>query len=210
MNTLTHHHHHPPPLFLHLFLFHFHNHRGHCLADEMGISNPLPLLSSSLTLPPHLPLSLSLSLSLKSGLGLFGSPRHSPLLFSVNFSIPPSPSSFYNPVPTFLLHFKPQLDTKPVPIDNNNNTHNNGEIEKGFVGDGSSSAAWRELKLEPFGGIERGSNNHVGNSDDVGNRFFPERLLVVNNKEKCGLLPGAAVMARTVLPVTKGLTLSLR
>ncbi|KAK7252726.1 hypothetical protein RIF29_36894 [Crotalaria pallida] len=182
--------------------------------------------SFKLSYSPTSPSSFPFSLSLKSGLGLFGSPRHSPLLFSVNFSLPPSSSSSYNPVPTFFLHFKPQLghfslkktvfsdpntqhsppDTKPVPIDN---TKTNGEIGKGFVGDGSSSA-WSELKLEPFGGRERNSITHVGNSDDGGNGFIPERSLVVNNKEKCGLSPGAAVMARTVLPVTKGLTLSLR
>ncbi|KAE9606846.1 hypothetical protein Lal_00026069 [Lupinus albus] len=163
--------------------------------------------------------SLPFSLSLKSGLGLFGSPRHSPLLFSVNFSFS---LSSYNPVPTFFLHFKPQFghfslnktvlsnpnifpDLKSFPIDNNNN----GGIGNGFVADGSSSV-WRELKLEPFGGRDRNSNTHEVNFDDGGDGSVPERSLIGINKEKCGLSPGVAVMARTYMPVTKGLMLNLR
>ncbi|OIV94659.1 hypothetical protein TanjilG_25885 [Lupinus angustifolius] len=176
--------------------------------------------SFKLSYSPTSTSSLPFSLSLKSGLGLFGSPRQSPLLFSVNFSL--SPSS-YNPVPTFSLHFKPQFghfslnktvlsnpdtlpDPKSFPIDNNNN---NGEIGNGFVADGSSSV-WRELKLEPFVGRDRNSNTHEVNSDDGGNGSIPERSLVGINKEKCGLSPGVAVMARTHMPVTKGFMLNLR
>ncbi|KAL2348251.1 hypothetical protein Fmac_002251 [Flemingia macrophylla] len=46
--------------------------------------------------------SLPFSLSLKSGLGLLGSPAHSPLVFSASFS----GSSLS---PSFFLHFKPQF-----------------------------------------------------------------------------------------------------
>ncbi|CAL0331738.1 unnamed protein product [Lupinus luteus] len=174
--------------------------------------------SFKLSYSPTSTSSLPLSLSLKSGLGLFGSPRQSPLLFSVNFSFS---LSSYNPVPTFFLHFKPQFGNfslnktvlsdpnilpgpKSFPIDNNN-----GEIGNGFVADGSSSV-WRELKLEPFGSRDRNSNTHEVNSDDGGNGFVPERSLVGINKEKCGLSSGVAVMARTYMPVTKGFMLNLR
>ncbi|KAJ6327178.1 hypothetical protein OIU78_014127 [Salix suchowensis] len=48
-----------------------------------------------------------ISLSLKSGLGLFGSPHNSPLVFSANFSLSNSSSNLI--LPSFSLQFKPQF-----------------------------------------------------------------------------------------------------
>lgn len=50
---------------------------------------------------------LPLTLTLKSGTGLFGSPKNSPLNISAQFSF--NPSNLNNPNPTFCLYFKPQL-----------------------------------------------------------------------------------------------------
>ena len=79
------------------------------------------------------------------------------------------------------------------------------------MSDGSSSG-WQELKLEPFGGRD---NTHVDNRDVhfpsvAGTVFVPESSLVEKSDEKRGVFPGVAVMARTVMPVTKGLLLNLR
>lgn len=67
------------------------------------------------------------------------------------------------------------------------------------VPDGSSSG-WQNLKLEPFS-----ERNHNNNNDVVS-----DRSLVGKNNPKCGLSPGVAVMARTVVPVTRGLFLNFR
>ncbi|OWM64106.1 uncharacterized protein LOC116206664 [Punica granatum] len=57
--------------------------------------------------PNAAPLSASpFSVTLKSGLGLFGSPKESPLTFSAHFSLSPS---LNHPTPIFSLHFKPRI-----------------------------------------------------------------------------------------------------
>ena len=152
--------------------------------------------------------SLPFSLSLKSGLGLFGSPHHSPLVFSANFSLS-SLSSSTPLLPFFSLHFKPQFGHfslhKTVLSDSNTNNAKSvansnplsvsPQIEKGFVpATNGSSSGWQNLNLEPFGY----NNNNV----DVG----PDG----KNSEKCGLSPCVGVMARTVMPVTQGLLLNFR
>nr|KYP67037.1 hypothetical protein KK1_013357 [Cajanus cajan] len=91
--------------------------------------------------------SLPFSLSLKSGLGLLGSPAHSPLVFSANFSLSPS----HSPLPSFFLHFKPQLGHfslhKTVFSENNAQPLSHPPAPE-IVTDGSSSG-WHNLKLEP-------------------------------------------------------------
>ncbi|KAI9089375.1 hypothetical protein K1719_029654 [Acacia pycnantha] len=174
--------------------------------------------------------SLPLSLSLKSGLGISGSPRHSPLVFSARFSLSPS----YVPVPTFFLHLKPQFghfslvktvfsdpiadqisrsasdcrEPSVVPYPNRSEIGGNGS------GDGNSWSGWKELKLEPCGGKDEGTNfTHVNNSEGQSNRTSgsaSERSLVVRNDKRSGVSSGMAVMARTAIPVTKGLSLNLR
>ncbi|XP_061343955.1 uncharacterized protein LOC133289935 [Gastrolobium bilobum] len=143
--------------------------------------------------------SLPFSLSLKSGLGIFGSARNSPLVFSATFPLSQTPH------PSFFLHFKPHLGhfslNKTVFSDPNTDhlsvsaspSPDYTEIRKGFdgVADDGSSSGWQELKLEP-----------CGDSD--------HNYMVGKNDAKCGLSPSVAVMARTVMPVTKGVFLNLR
>ncbi|XP_004511774.1 uncharacterized protein [Cicer arietinum] len=153
--------------------------------------------------------SLPFSLNLKSGLGFFGSPRHSPLVFSANFQLSNLSSSTPLLLPSFFLHFKPQFGHfslhKTVFSDSDSNTiplSVSPPIEKGFVplNDGSCSG-WQNLNLEPFGHKEdNGSNNN--NNVFVG--------IDSKNSPKCGLSPSFGVMARTVMPVTQGLLLNFR
>ncbi|KAF7828537.1 chloroplast 40 kDa outer membrane envelope protein [Senna tora] len=147
--------------------------------------------------------SIPFSLSLKSGLGISGSPRHSPLVFSARFSLSPS----YTPLPSFFLHFKPQFGhfslNKTVFSDSNSHQISAVPIpslQKGeFEAAGDSSSAWQELKLEPCGGgKDEGKNTNTNTS------------LVVKSNGRDGVSSGIAIMARTVMPVTKGLSLNLR
>lgn len=151
--------------------------------------------------------SFPFSLSLKSGLGLFGSPNHSPLVFSANFSLS-SLSSSTPLLPSFSLHFKPQFGHfslhKTVLSDssNTNPLSVSPQIEKGFVPETNGSCSgWQNLNLEPFG---HNNNNNVGVGVGVG--VGPDG----KNNEKCGLSPCVGVMARTVMPVTQGLLLNFR
>ncbi|KAI4327247.1 hypothetical protein L6164_019731 [Bauhinia variegata] len=122
-------------------------------------------LSFKLSFSPNASSADPCSLSLKSGLGEFGSPHNSPLIFSVNFSLSPTNT----PVPTFFLHFKPQFGhfslNKTVFSDpeadltsgcpSNGRVHSdtfslsNNDIGNGFVG-GDLSSVWQELRLEPL------------------------------------------------------------
>ncbi|CAK8539559.1 unnamed protein product [Lathyrus sativus] len=166
--------------------------------------------------------SLPFSLSLKSGLGLSGSPRDSPLVFSANLSLSTPSSSIPLLLPSFFLHFKPQFGHfslhKTVFSDSNHNPNTitktisdsnplsvSPQIEKGFVPvqDGCSSG-WQNLNLEPFG--HRDDNNNNSNNVVVGVGVVPDG----KNSEKCGLSPSVAVMARTILPVAQGLLLKFR
>ncbi|KAI5439571.1 uncharacterized protein LOC127120541 [Lathyrus oleraceus] len=169
--------------------------------------------------------SLPFSLSLKSGLGLSGSPRHSPLVFSANLSLSTPSSTIPLLLPSFSLHFKPQFghfslhktvfsDSNPNPNPNTNNITKtisdsnplsvSPQFEKGFlpVQDGCSSG-WQNLNLEPFGHRDDNNNN---NNVVVGVGVVPDG----KNSEKHGLSPSVAVMARTILPVTQGLLLKFR
>ncbi|XP_027362191.1 uncharacterized protein LOC113869885 [Abrus precatorius] len=150
--------------------------------------------------------SLPFSLSLKSGLGILGSPRHSPLVFSANFSLSPT----HPPFPSFFLHFKPQFGHFSLnkTVFSDPNTHplsvslppppSSPEIEKRFVPDGASSA-WQDLKLEPRGARDKSDHDCMDNCD-VGKK----------NDAKYGGVVGVRVMARTVMPVTKGFFLNFR
>ncbi|XP_058778130.1 uncharacterized protein LOC131652315 [Vicia villosa] len=167
--------------------------------------------------------SLPFSLSLKSGLGLSGSPRNSPLVFSANLSLSTPSSSVPLLLPSFSLHFKPQFGHfslhKTVLSDTNLNPNPNTntktvsddnplsvspQIEKGFVPfqDGCSSG-WQNLNLEPFGHRD---DNNSNNNNNVVVGVVPDG----KNSENCGISPSIAVMARTILPVTQGLLLKFR
>ncbi|KAK7307731.1 hypothetical protein VNO77_41051 [Canavalia gladiata] len=140
--------------------------------------------------------SLPFSLSLKSGLGLLGSPRHSPLVFSANFSLSPT----HPPLPSFFLHFKPQFGhfslnktvfSEPLSLPPPTSV-DNSEIGNVFLPDVSSSG-WQDLKLEPSGGRDQFDPNCMHTCGDV----------VKKNDSRYGLSPAVGVMARTVIPVTK-------
>ncbi|TKY70729.1 hypothetical protein E2542_SST07021 [Spatholobus suberectus] len=143
--------------------------------------------------------SLPFSLSLKSGLGLLGSPTHSPLVFSANFSL----SSSHSPLPSFFLHFKPQLGhfSLQQTVFSDPNTHPlslppTPTPSPEIVTDDGSSTGWQNLKLEPCGNRDQSDHNYLENSK--------------NDDAKHGLSPGFRVMTRTVLPVTRGFFLNLR
>ncbi|KAF3449479.1 hypothetical protein FNV43_RR10207 [Rhamnella rubrinervis] len=202
-------------------------------------SSPSPHLSFSLSsnfpFGPSVKLSYSptstsstpFSVSLKSGLGVFGSPNQSPLVFSAHFF--PSPTN-----PTFSLHFKPQFGNfslKKTTFSNPGNdrvsgshsnsgvhldsgSHSNRELGDGFVPEGSSSV-WQELNLEPCGSGKDGFLNsdfmeksgvHLNSAIESD----PERPYGWKNGGKDGVLSGIAVMARTVLPVTKRVVVNMR
>ncbi|MED6167711.1 hypothetical protein PIB30_005336 [Stylosanthes scabra] len=181
-------------------------------------SGPSLKLSYSPTAISTATASLPFSLSLKSGLGLKGCPRHSPLVFSASFTLSPS----YAPLPSFFLHLKPQFGhfslsktvfSDPVPP---------AEPTKPYSATASpdrntASSGWQEMKLEPFGGRDNNNNNNsnTNNSNDSpGTVFVPESSLLEKNDnrngERRGVSAGVAVMARTAVPVTKGVLLNLR
>ncbi|KAL9422665.1 hypothetical protein AB3S75_034861 [Citrus x aurantiifolia] len=166
------------------------------------------------------------SFSLKSGLGLFGSPQDSPLIFSAHF-----PLSYTNPTnftPTFLLHFKPQFgnfslhkttsSSNPNPANSGPHFNSGSHLQSGSPSNtefanrsiSDESSGWQDLKLEPRNG--NGSFfNGVDSicSDGIG--FFRDRTsLLKDDDKKGGFLGGIAVKARTVLPVTKRVMMNLR
>ncbi|KAK8481481.1 hypothetical protein V6N13_097650 [Hibiscus sabdariffa] len=145
--------------------------------------------------------------SLKSGLGLFGSPKDSPLVFSAQFSI-----SSVHPgtiIPAFSLHFKPQFgnfsfykatSSKPNlrsysrphhPVSAQSVSPSNSDF-----GTPDSASVWQDVKLEPRDGAD----------DGIG----MERSLVRKDGKKAWIFCGVAVRARTVFPVTKKAVVKLR
>ncbi|CAK7356187.1 unnamed protein product [Dovyalis caffra] len=175
------------------------------------------------------------SLALKSGLGLFGSPHNSPLVFSAHFSF--SNSSPNVIVPTFSLQFKPQFGNFSLykrtatpssnldydPPNCGSHTTNGPRLESGspskselgtwFASDGSSG--WQELKLEASDdkGKEGFANSNYVDGvyvDNNGIGFLPERQLVWNDGKRKGFSSGVGVKAKTVLPLTKRVVMNLR
>ncbi|KAK7309098.1 hypothetical protein RJT34_05573 [Clitoria ternatea] len=145
--------------------------------------------------------SLPFSLSLKSGLGVLGSPRHSPLVFSATFSL----SNSLSPLPSFFLHFKPQSGNFSLnkTVFSDPNTHHDPtpppslDIGKGFLPEGSS-LCWQDLKLEPCGATTtEQTTDH--------NCSVPEK-----KRNKYGVSNGVGVMAKSVMPVMKGFFLNFR
>lgn len=158
---------------------------------------------------------------------MFGSPCTSPLVFSAKFSL----SSSNVLVPTFSLHFKPQFghfsihnsvfsnhssDLSSGYLSNdrvNPNsvlTHSDarGEFTNGFASEGSS--VWQEVKLEPFcGKDELNSPKWKGNAENRSNVVSDDSFVLKSN-QKNGFLSGFAVMARTIVPVSKRALLKLR
>lgn len=88
----------------------------------------------------------------------------------------------------------------------------NGKLGSGFVSEELS--VWQELKLEPcsrkdgFTNPESLKNCGVDLNSGIG--LVSERQLALKDSGKDGILHGVAVMARTVFPVTKRLTVNMR
>ncbi|KAK3183079.1 hypothetical protein Dsin_030365 [Dipteronia sinensis] len=173
------------------------------------------------------------SLSLKSGLGLFGSPHDSPLIFSAHFSLSPTNPS---PVtPSFFLHFKPQFgnfslhkttsSSNPSPRISGSHSvsaahlqsgsSSNSEFANGSVS--TEASAWQDLKLEPcnasandngFVNFNPSFYNGVDSSNGIG--FVKDKAMVWRDGKKGGFLTGISIKANTVLPVTKGVMVNLR
>ncbi|XP_038903576.1 uncharacterized protein LOC120090129 [Benincasa hispida] len=158
------------------------------------------------------------TLSLKSGLGLFGSPEDSPLVFSSQFSL-----SLSKPfVPTFSLLFKPQFGHFCLKKSTVSGVHDqfsviqpndgvrldsgsglNSKFGSGFAVD--ESMGWQELKLESSGG-GHGSQEEFGVHSDGGIR----RHLAETKSIRDSVFSGVAVMARTAIPVTKRVAVNFR
>lgn len=174
-----------------------------------------PSASSAITIP--------FSLSLKSGLGLFGSPKDSPLIFSAHFSL-----SSVNPgtiIPTFALHFKPQFgnfslykatsskpslepDSRPHHVSGQSASPSNSEF-----GSPDSASVWQDVKLEPRNASDDGLDTlkfGYGNGLYSTDGFGMERSLVRKDDNKAGIFGGIAVRARTMFPVTKRAVVKLR
>lgn len=158
------------------------------------------------------------TLSLKSGLGLFGSPDDSPLVFSSQFSL-----SLAKPfVPSFSLLLKPQFgnfclrkSTVSSPNDQfsafqpsdgvrlDPGSASDPKFGSGFAVD--ESMGWQELKLETSSG--HGSQEEFG-VQSTGGIF--QRHLDETKSIRDGVFSGVAVMARTAIPVTKRVAVNFR
>ncbi|KAI5655872.1 hypothetical protein M9H77_33059 [Catharanthus roseus] len=120
------------------------------------------------------------TLTFKSGIGVFGSPKDSPLIISANFSF--SPYNL-NSSPTFSLLLKPQLGSfslrKSTVSDPNSGAKANGETANsfGFV------PLERPMSLKDFS---------------------------LDTKGKDSILKGISVMARTEMPVAKRISMNFR
>ncbi|XWS49224.1 hypothetical protein CRYUN_Cryun13aG0145500 [Craigia yunnanensis] len=197
-----------------------------CLSKNFPSGPSLKLSYAPSTSPTT---TIPFSLSLKSGLGLFGSPKDSSLIFSAQFSL-----SSTNPgtvTPTFSLHFKPQFGNfsflKATSSNPNvvadfgshsisgtqfqSGSSSHSEFGNGFAPDGSS--VWQEVTLEPRNGGDDGlesSKLGYGKGLYSNDEFGMERSLVRKDDKKGGIFGGIAVRARTLFPVTKKAVVNLR
>ncbi|GLT91190.1 hypothetical protein SLE2022_090900 [Rubroshorea leprosula] len=194
--------------------------------NDESCQNPSFGISTNFPSGPCLKLSYShsstasgpFSLCLKSGLGLLGSPHNSPLIFCAQFSLLSSNRSSLNP--TFSLHFKPQFgnfsirkatSSKPgTDPDTGSETHvqsrSRSSSEFGHEFDREGSSVWQEVKLEPSSANDNGfvdatSSYTSGLRSNNGIGFIPWGRW---------FLPGIAVTAKSLLPVTKRWVVNFR
>ncbi|XP_009771732.1 uncharacterized protein [Nicotiana sylvestris] len=146
-------------------------------------SGPTLKLSYSTASPTATTTTPPLTLTLKSGIGVFGSPKNSPLVISANFSFSPLQP---NQNPTFTLLFKPQLGSfslrKSTTSDPGCNSSSVGKLN----GEGNSFG---------FVPLERPSS-------------FKD--FSVEDYAKDSVFKGIAVMAKTEMPLTKSVTMDCR
>lgn len=123
------------------------------------------------------------TLALKSGIGVFGSPKNSPLVISANFSFSPlSP----NQNPTFTLLFKPQLGSFSLRKSTTSDPNSNSSAVGKQNGDGNSFG---------FVPLERPSSFKEFSMEDYA---------------KDSIFKGIAVMAKTEMPLTKTVMMDCR
>lgn len=129
------------------------------------------------------------TLTLKSGTGVFGSPKNSPLVISAHFSFNPSNPS--HPNPTFSLFLKPQLGS--FSLRKTTFSHPVGGI--------SSEPTTADAGLDPnsfaFVPLER---------PEVGK----DLSVVGENDYKSSILKGIHLMAMTQIPMAKRVSLNCR
>ncbi|OMO93123.1 hypothetical protein COLO4_17095 [Corchorus olitorius] len=192
-------------------------------------SGPSLKLSYSPSISPTTTTTIPFSLSLKSGLGLFGSPKDSPLVFSAQFSL--SSSNPGTVIPTFSLHLKPQfgnfslhkatLSNPNLEPDSGSHPVSGTQLQPGSPSNSEfetpiGSSVWQEVKLEPRNGIADGlGSSKLGYgkglySNDGFGPFGTESSLVRTNDKKGNFFGGIAVRARTFFPVTKRAVVNIR
>lgn len=135
-----------------------------------------PSSASIASPPPPAPFTLSL----KSGIGVFGSPKDSPLVIAANFSFSPNSA---NSNPIFSLLLKPQFGSFSL----RKSTCSNPSPNSKSIGETANSFGFIPLEKP------------------VSLKDFS-----LDDKVKNSILKGTSVMARTEMPVAKGVSLNFR
>ncbi|KAK4400439.1 hypothetical protein Sango_1150000 [Sesamum angolense] len=195
--------HDPPPLLLRAkipitifnlpFLSHFSTTTTHPSDLSLSLSTNLPsgpslkLCYASSAAAGAEASAAPLSLTLKSGTGLFGSPKNSPLVISAHFSF--NPSNPNHPNPTFSLFFKPQLGSFSLRKSTFSHAGSSGSSERtdGLAGCDSNS----------FGFVPLESPASV-------------KDLSVERNDKDSIFKGIQLAARTEMLVGKRVALNFR
>ncbi|MCE0481958.1 hypothetical protein HAX54_040184 [Datura stramonium] len=148
-------------------------------------SGPILKLAYSTASTPNTPTPTTppLTLTLKSGIGVFGSPKNSPLVISANFSFSPIQP---NQNSTFTLLFKPQLGSFSLRKSTTSDTNCNSSAIGKQNGDGNSFG---------FVPLERPSSFKDFSMQDYA---------------KDSVFKGIAVMAKTEMPLTKRVMMDCR
>ncbi|PHT45594.1 hypothetical protein CQW23_14752 [Capsicum baccatum] len=148
-------------------------------------SGPTLKLAYSTASPPNptptTPTTPPLTLTLKSGIGVFGSPKNSPLVISANFSFSPL-SPHQNP--SFTLLFKPELGSFSLRKTTSSS-------------DGNSSGVSKQNGDENFGFVPL-------------ERPLSFKEFSMEDYAKDSVFKGIAVMAKTELPLTKRVMMDCR
>uniref|UniRef100_A0A7N0V817 Uncharacterized protein n=1 Tax=Kalanchoe fedtschenkoi TaxID=63787 RepID=A0A7N0V817_KALFE len=149
------------------------------------------------------------SVSLKSGVGLFGSPRDSPLVISADLNL------FTDRNPSFMLHIKPKFGHFSVhKTAHSNPSSKSGHGSNSGSGDESGLVGWSSIDIESGGRAEKFLNGNGKGSGGFG--FGMERpvtwrdLKMDSLGEKDGILSGFKVRARSELPLPSKLLVNFR
>ncbi|KAK4365824.1 hypothetical protein RND71_013704 [Anisodus tanguticus] len=139
--------------------------------------------STTPTTPTTTPTTLPLTLTLKSGIGVYGSPKNSPLVISARFSFTPLQP---NQNPTFTLLFKPQLGSFSL------RKSTTSDPNCGSSGVGKQNGHGNSFGFVP---LERSSSFKDFSMEEYA---------------KDSVFKGIAVMAKTEMPLTKRVMMDCR